>query len=257
MSANEPKMDDLPETGEQSVGGSAKRSGMASLANDDFSVIDAIGGPRGVIESMLPGVVFVVLFVATRDLHLTVIVSAVIAVVQVAARLLQRQSVLGALTGVLAVGICLVWAWLSHDARNYYLPGFLINSFWIIVLAVSLLARIPGIGVLVEFIRNPVTEHFRKWLGAWRGDEPLLKAYMIVSGLWIGVFALRLGIQIPMYLTNHVGWLGTARLIMGVPLFALAIWISWLIIATPLHRHRLDERRHAEEEIIRTANREQ
>ena len=42
-----------------------KRTGMASLAaageGEGFSVIDAIGGPRGVIESMLPGVLFVVL----------------------------------------------------------------------------------------------------------------------------------------------------------------------------------------------------
>lgn len=46
-----------------------KRTGLSALADagnegEDFSVIDAIGGPRGVIESMLPGVVFVVLFVA-------------------------------------------------------------------------------------------------------------------------------------------------------------------------------------------------
>ena len=46
-----------------------KRTGLGALADagntDDFSVIDAIGGPRGVIESMLPGVVFVVMFVIT------------------------------------------------------------------------------------------------------------------------------------------------------------------------------------------------
>ncbi len=53
---------------------------------EDFSVIDAIGGPRGVIESMLPGVVFVVLFVATSNLNLTIAVSAVLAVLQVIVR---------------------------------------------------------------------------------------------------------------------------------------------------------------------------
>lgn len=222
-------------------GDTGKRSGMASLANEDFSVIDAIGGPRGVLESVLPGVVFVVLFVATRDLQLTIMVSAALAVIQVIVRLMQRQSVMGALAGVFAVAICLVWAWFSHDARNYYLPGFLVNTFWIVVLAISLLARIPGIGALVEFVRNPVIEHPRTWLSAWRDDKPLLRAYMIVTGLWIMVFAARLGVQVPMYLTNHVGWLGTARLIMGVPLFAAAIWASWLVIATPLHRHRIAE----------------
>ena len=37
-----------------------KRTGLGALADagntDDFSVINAIGGPRGVIESILPGV---------------------------------------------------------------------------------------------------------------------------------------------------------------------------------------------------------
>ena len=76
-----------------------KRTGLSALADagndgEDFSVIDAIGGPRGVIESMLPGVVFVVLFVATSNLNLTIAVSAVLAVSQVIVRLIQRQSVI-------------------------------------------------------------------------------------------------------------------------------------------------------------------
>ena len=53
-----------------------KRTGLGALADagntDDFSVIDAIGGPRGVIESMLPGIVFVALFVITSNLQLTI-----------------------------------------------------------------------------------------------------------------------------------------------------------------------------------------
>lgn len=225
---------------------SPKRSGLASLADEEFSVVDAIGGPRGVVESVLPGVVFVVLFVATRSLHVTVLAAAVVAAVQVVIRLVTRQSPLGAFTGVCSVAVCLVWAWLSHDARNYYLPGFLINTWWIVVLGVSLLVRVPGVGLLVEFVRNPVTGHFRPWLDSWRGDDALRRAYTVVSGMWMGVFALRLAVQVPMYLVDSVGWLGTARLVMGVPLFALAIWASWLIIATPLHRHRLEERRLAE-----------
>ena len=93
-----------------------KRTGLSALADagnegEDFSVIDAIGGPRGVIESMLPGVVFVVLFVATSNLNLTIAVSAVLAVLQVIVRLIQRQSVMGAVSGLVAVGICLIWAW--------------------------------------------------------------------------------------------------------------------------------------------------
>ena len=110
-----------------------KRTGLSALADagnegEDFSVIDAIGGPRGVIESMLPGVVFVVLFVATSNLNLTIAVSAVLAVLQVIVRLIQRQSVMGAVSGLVAVGICLIWAWQTHEARNYYIFGFITNA---------------------------------------------------------------------------------------------------------------------------------
>lgn len=219
-----------------------KRTGLGALADagndDDFSVIDAIGGPRGVVESMLPGVVFVVLFVITANLQLTVGVSAALAVLQVIVRLLQRQSVMGAVSGLLAVGICLIWAWQSHEARNYYMFGFLTNAFYIVLLTTSLIARVPGLGLVIEFIRTLPTEHFRAWLDDWRSDKALNRAYTVITALWIAVFSLRLVVQVPLYAANHVGWLGTARLLMGIPFWALAIWVSYLIIVTPMHRHK-------------------
>lgn len=217
--------------------GRTGHTGLAALADEDFSVYEAIGGVRGMVESVLPGLLFVVMFVATRELKWTVIASGALALVQVAIRLVTRQSFLGALTGLLSVAICLVWAWLSKDARNYYLPGFLINIFWIVLLSATVLVKVPGIGALVEYVRDPVFSGFRDWLRRWRSDRPLLKAYTIVTLMWIAVFALRLLVQVPLYLTKSVGLLGTARLIMGIPLYALAIWISWLIIATPFHHH--------------------
>ena len=33
--------------------------------------------------------------------------------------------------------------------------------------------------------------------------------------------------------------MGTARLLMGIPFWALAIWVSYLIVATPMHRHKM------------------
>ncbi|WEV63526.1 DUF3159 domain-containing protein [Bifidobacterium sp. ESL0732] len=218
-----------------------KRQGFAALAaagnGEDFSVIDAIGGIRGVVESMLPGFVFVVMFVITSDLKMTIIVSAVLAVLLVVVRLIQHQTVLGALAGLISIAICLIWAWNTHEARNYYMYGFLTNSIYIVVLAITLAIRVPGVGFLVEFIRSLPTEHFRAWLADWRGDRKLMRAYDIVTAMWIGVFALRLVVQVPLYLTNHVTWLGTTRLLMGLPFWALAIWVSYLLIADPMRHH--------------------
>ena len=47
----------------------APRSGMgAVLVGEEFSVGDAVGGPRGILESVLPTALFVVLFVVTRSI---------------------------------------------------------------------------------------------------------------------------------------------------------------------------------------------
>ncbi|MGO1346383.1 MAG: DUF3159 domain-containing protein [Bifidobacterium psychraerophilum] len=229
--------------------GSVPRTGLAMLAQEDFSVMDAIGGVRGIVESLLPGLVFVTCFVLTRDLKLTVLISAVLAVLEVLLRMLQRQPVMGALSGVAAVGICLVWAWFSKDARNYYLPGFITNAFWLLVLPVTVLARVPGIGVLIEFVRNPTLSDFRSWLDSWRSDKALYAAYTKVTLLWAAIFGLRLIVQVPMYLSDQIALLGTARLVMGVPLFACAIWLSWLMIATALHAHRLAQEQAAAEQV--------
>lgn len=233
-----------------------QRTGLGALASsdgDDFSVIQAIGGPRGVVESMLPGVVFVVMFIVTSDLKLTVIVSAALATAQVVVRLCQRQSVMGALSGLVAVAICLIWAWKSGEARNYYMYGFITNAVYIVVLLVSLLVKVPGLGFLIEFIRSLPTERFRAWLDSWRADRALMRAYTMITWLWIGVFALRLVVQVPLYLTDRVGWLGTARLLMGIPFWALAIWVSYLIVADPMHRHKQLELARAEQEGEREA----
>ena len=104
-----------------------------------------------------------------------------------------------------------------------------------------------AITFLIEFIRSLPTEHFRQWLDGWRSDKELVKAYTIATWLWLGVFALRLVVQVPLYVTNHVGWLGTARLLMGLPFWALAIWVTYLIVATPMHRHKMRERAQLEE----------
>lgn len=232
------------------MGNDRKRTGLGALAqagDDDFSVITAIGGPRGVVESMLPGFLFVVMFVVTSNLQLTIIVSAALAVLQVAVRLCQRQSVMGALSGLAAVAICLIWAWRTGEARDYYMYGFLTNAAYIVLLLVSLAVHVPALGFLIEFIRSLPTEHFKQWLDGWRRDKELVKAYTIATWLWLGVFALRLVVQVPLYMTNHVGWLGTARLLMGLPFWALAIWVTYLIVATPMHRHKLRARAQLEE----------
>ena len=227
-----------------------KRSGLASLASigskgNNFSVVDSIGGVRGIVESMLPGLLFVICYVVTRNVQTTVIASAVLAVLQVVIRLIQRQPLMGVISGLVSITICLIWVWTSHKAGDYYVLGFITNAVYGVFLAISLIVRVPALGLVIESIRKMPTENFGAWLHEWLDYKPLKRAYMYVTGLWICVFALRLILQVPLYLMNHFVWLGTVRLIMGLPFWALAIWVSYLIIATPFmrlhHKNREDK----------------
>ena len=226
--------------------------GFAALAHmgeqGDFSVVEAIGGMRGVVESMLPGLAFVVLYLLSGDLRLTLIASAALAVALVLTRLIQRQSALGALGGLISVGICLVWAWRTGQARDYYTFGLVTNAVYFVLLGVSLMARVPALGLMIEFIRSLPMSEYRHWLNAWRDDDALRRAYSKATVLWMVVFALRLLVQVPLYVGNDVAWLGTMRLVMGIPCWALALWISYLLIATPLHAHI--EAEHAERAAV-------
>jgi hypothetical protein len=44
------------------------------------------------------------------------------------------------------------------------------------------------------------------------------------------MFVLRLLVQLPLYAADAVTALGAARLAMGVPLFGLTVWLSWLVL---------------------------
>ena len=213
-------------------------SGIASLASDDFSVLRSVGGTRGIVESVLPELAFLVLFLVSHDLTLTIVASLVLCVVMLVARLVQRQTVMGVLSGTVMVLICLFAAYRSSDARNYYLPACIINAVWAVVLGVSLAARRPGIGYFVELIAAPPTESLRDWYHGWHDDVELRRAYTKATWLWVLMFVVRDAAQVPLWLTGHVYALGTVTLVLGVPLFALVCWVSYLIIATPRHDHR-------------------
>jgi len=215
------------------VGGDGVRArGMRVLVGDDFSLIDAIGGVRGLVESVLPGLLFVVVYVTVRELTPALVASLAAALVAVVVRLAQRTPVTQALSGVLGVGIGVIWAWRSGEAQNYFAWGIWVNVAWCAGALLSILLRWPFVGVVVSLLRSEGMD--------WRtGTGPeaagLRRRYVWATWIWVALFGARLAVQLPLYLRGEdaVGWLGTAKLAMGVPLFALALWLTWLLVRAP------------------------
>jgi hypothetical protein len=67
----------------------------------------------------------------------------------------------------------------------------------------------------------------------WRSDRTRMSAYTRASWLWVGVFGLRLLVQLPLYLAGAVVALGVARTAMGLPLFGLALWLTYRLVRRP------------------------
>lgn len=246
------------------------KQGLRSLTAQEFSALDSVGGLRGLIEATAPGLIYLVVYITTMELAPALISSLVVAALLVIIRLIQRTPVTMAFSGVFGVGIGLFIAWKSGDASDFYVWGLLVNLAYILGLGLSLALRWPGVGLMVELLKtglgasaskedtqppltpqtgaeasesasdlaDPATQEQSPavvWPTAWRKDPISMKKYTIVTWLWVAMFALRLGVQGPLYLagTDFIAALGTARLVMGLPLFALVLWLTWRIVRQP------------------------
>ncbi len=245
---------------------------MRALTAEQFSVGDAVGGVRGLIESVAPGLVFVVVFVASQSLRWSLISSVAVAVVAVILRLIQRTPITQAFGGLLGVAIGVIWAWRSGEAQNYYAWGLWTNAAYLAAMVASIVVRWPAVGLVVEAMRSglaigesdeqtptdataedspdsavgssgepakattPTAGGFTRWAAAWRTDRLVMRRYTVATWLWVAMFALRLAVQVPLFLGGEVGWLGTARIVMGIPLWALVLWLTWAMVRHP-HEH--------------------
>jgi Protein of unknown function (DUF3159) len=211
-------------------------SGTAVTANGDIDVLATIGGWRGLLESVLPSAVFLVAFIVTRNLWGAGMAAVAVAAVFSVIRLAQRQSPLQALAGLAAVVLCVVVALNTGEARDYYLWGFLTNAAYILALSVSVFVGWPVLGLVYGMVRNEGL--------AWRRDRGRRRRYAWATWILVAALALRLVVQVPLYLADLLTALGTARLVMGLPLYALALWFGWLVSAqpgtSPVGKDRLD-----------------
>ncbi len=192
------------------------------LGGDDFSFADAIGGWRGLVESALPGFVYVVVFLFTRTWQAPSIAALAVIAVLVTIRLIQHGSVHQSLSGVVGVVIGVIWAWQSGTASNYFALGVWANVGTLTLVLVSLLVRWPIAGVVMGVVHGTGME--------WRKDREQFRRAMWGTAVLGVMFALRVVIQLPLLLADKTALLGTVKLVMGTPLFALTLWVTWLLV---------------------------
>lgn len=221
----------------QSDPGAPDRSGRPSwaqaIASDERFRAQNVLGPGALLDAGLPLALFTLVYTAAgRDLTLSLWVAIGSGVLLAVVRLLRKEPLQNVIAGFLGVGIAAFMANRTGRAEDVFLPGLLINVGYGLAYLVSILVRWPLLGVFVGLVTGQGM--------AWRRDPALLRAYTLASMLWVGMFALRLAVQVPLYLSGEeqIGWLAGARLVMSWPLFLLVAYLSWLIIRPAYRAHQ-------------------
>lgn len=207
------------------LGGAARRAGLDSDSGVSTQKVvwGAIGGWRGVLESVLPSLAFVILFTLRPEpLALSLGVSVGLAAVFTLVRLVQKSPPAAALGGLVAAGAAALLAlWTGRGADNF-VPGLITNAVYGTAMIVAALIGWSLIGLAVGFLMGDGT--------AWRSDRRRRRAFFWLGIAWGMLFLVRLAVQLPLYLTDQVTLLGTLKLIMGLPLFAPMIAVTWLVV---------------------------
>lgn len=200
----------------------AVQRGLAGEPLTRADVLGALGGVRGILESFLPAIVFLLIYEITDDLVLSAVAPTIAGVLALLIRVIQRISVFPALIGLAGILLSSITALLTGNAEDYFLPGFILNIAWFLGLLISVLVRWPLLGFVLGLTTGSLT--------GWRDNQRLRGAAYLATYVWLALFFIRLVVQIPLYLMNNVALLGIARLLMGIPLFVLVIIFTWLIL---------------------------
>jgi hypothetical protein len=195
---------------------------MSAHNDDRDKVVNALGGKKGLIDSGLPSVVFLVVFNVTDTLRSASFAAIALSIMLMTYRLARKDTIQYSISGVIGVLICVIFAQRSGNATDFYIPKLLTNLGYGTVYLIANLVGWPILGlVLGPLLGENLT---------WRNNPRRKRMYIKASWIWVGLFFSRIAIQYPIYKSGNVNLLGTVNLAMGYPLFFAAAYLSWMII---------------------------
>jgi hypothetical protein len=211
----------MPDGGD-ATRGAAAQVGLGQALAEQLSLQSVIGGPRGLAESVLPMTVFSVVWAFTHDVQRSVLAALVPSALFLLWRLVAREPVTQALGGLLGIGLGAGIALFTGRAQDFFVPGIVKNLAFGALYAISSLVRYPLIGLLLGFTLG---EELR-----WRRVPRRMRVYQQATWVWVGVFAVRALVQGRLYVQGDPTTLGFVNLLLGLPLFGIAVALTWLLV---------------------------
>ncbi|CAN2205601.1 Uncharacterised conserved protein UCP010219 [Candidatus Nanopelagicaceae bacterium] len=190
--------------------------------SDKDKIMGAFGGKKGLIDSGIPSIIFLLTFNIRKDLQEALIASIAISAILTIIRLAMRDTVQHAISGFIGILICAWFANRTGNPSDLYIPKLLTNLGYGTLYLVTNLAGWPILGLML----GPI-------LGEnllWRNHPERKRAYIQAGWLWVAMFFTRIAVQYPIYKSGNLNLLGTVNLAMGYPLFIATAYGSWMIL---------------------------
>ena len=193
-----------------------------SQHEDREKVLQAFGGKKGLIDSGIPAIIFLVIFNVADALKPALLGAIAISALLTIIRLAMRQTVQHALSGFIGVLICAWFANRTGNASDLYIPKLLTNLGYGTAYLIGNVVGWPIMGLVL----GPILGENLKW----RNHPERKRAYTLASWLWVAMFFTRIAVQYPIYRSGNVNLLGTVNLAMGYPLFIATAYGTWQIV---------------------------
>ncbi|TCO51558.1 uncharacterized protein DUF3159 [Kribbella antiqua] len=232
------------EAAESVLTGDEEKKKPERPATTDKDFFHALGGWGALLDIGLPWIAFLIVYAASdHNLRLALIVAIACGAAVAVLRLLRKQPLRNVAGGFVGV---LISAWVANrtgDAKDVYLPGFFTNLGYFVLYFLTVLIRWPLFGVLYGVITQTGT--------AWRKDPAMLRGFTRATLVFAGLFAFRLLVQVPLYFADMLNALGIAKIGMGLPLYALALWLAYAVLRGSLPAEKWDEARDHVTHLLR------
>ncbi|CAN5865389.1 DUF3159 domain-containing protein [soil metagenome] len=184
---------------------------------------DLLANRRIITDTVLPPLVFVVAD-ALAGLRWAAGASIGLAVILVAGRLLRRQRLLYAVTGLGGALLGVSFALWSGGAEAYFVPGIVSSAALGVACVGSILVRRPLIALTSAAIY--------RWPLAWYWHPRVRPAYSEITWAWAALYLAKAAVQAVLVEQRAVGVLAVVRIATGWPAFALLLvgtyaYVTW------------------------------
>lgn len=186
------------------------------------SLVSAVGGLWGLIETALPAISFSASYGAWKNVTLSVSLAVGMTILIFVSQIIRKRPIMNAISSLIGIGIA---AWLAlaggsdgSTARDFYVKDLFSTSFSAILLLSSIALRRPIMGYVLNAFDAAADD--------WRSHRQILKRMNWLTLFWSALFLVRLSVVIPLYLANEVVAMGYVKTALGLPLYGLWLWLT-------------------------------